>query len=133
MFTHLCILCALAATPTSRLHREATVMRPDGRPVVVRLIAQDEWIPLEGARWWVEVDGKSHRLDAFGFETNYGPLYQSPEEDRVIVFRTFRNTVEGGLCFDLVTGRVSETHGEPATFEAKGWTRRAWQPVVELE
>ena len=106
-------------------------MKPDGQLTVVRLFGQDEWMPLEGTRWWVQVGGHFHRLDSYGFESNYGPLYQSPEGNQVIAFRSFRNTVEDGLRFHLVTGEVTEARGKPAKFEAEGWKLCEWQRVDE--
>jgi hypothetical protein len=130
MLMQRCLLWALAAVaPPWHLHRECSVTKPDGGRTVVRLFAEDEWLPFEGKRWWVAVDGHLHRLDSIGFETNYGPLYQSPDGNQVFVFRTFRNTIGGGLCFDLVTGQVESAGGAPASFEADGWKRRAWQHV----
>lgn len=132
MLMQFCLLWTMVAiSPPFHSHRECGVTRPDGQPVVVRLFAQEEWLPFEGTRWWVEVDGHSRRLDTFGFETNYGPIYQSPQGNQLIAFQTFRNTVQGGLCFDLVTGQVTEVNDKPATFEADGWKLRAWQPVGE--
>jgi hypothetical protein len=132
MLMQLLLFWASAAmTPPTHLHRECSVMKPDGQPTVVRLFAQDEWIPLEGTRWWVQVGGHFYRLDSYGFESNYGPLYQSPEGNQVIAFRSFRNTVGDGLRFDLVTAKVTEARGEPATFEAEGWKLCKWQRVDE--
>lgn len=134
MVMQLCLLWAIAAaTPSWQVHRECSVTRADGRPTRVRLFAQGEWMPFEGTRWWVEVDGRCHRLDTYGFESNYGPLYQSPEGNHVVAFRTFRNTVGGGLCLDLVTGQVMEARGRPPIFEADGWKRRDWQRVDEAK
>lgn len=130
MFLHSCLTLLVAATtPPWHAHQEYQATRPDGGKTRVRVIAQDESFPLEGTRWWIEIGGRFHRLDSYGFETNYGPLYQSPDGGKVIAFRTFRNTVDAGLCFDLVTGEVTHIGGEPAMFEAEGWKLRSWQEV----
>jgi hypothetical protein len=121
------------AAPPVELDRDCSVTKPDGQQTVVRCYAEGEWWPFEGTRWWVQVAGQFHRVDTYGFESNCGPIYQSADNKQVVVFSTFRNTVEDGHCFDLVTGEATERRGTPAEFEADGWKRLEWRRVDEAK
>jgi hypothetical protein len=132
MLMRIFLLLAIAATTTPRhVYRECRIIMPEQQQTIVRLHAQDERLPFEGTRRWVEHEGRFYRIDSYGFETNCGPIYQSPQGNQVIVFSTFRNTVDGGLKFDLTTGQVTWIRGGPETFEADGWKALDWHDVED--
>lgn len=115
------------------LQADASLTNGDGQLAVVRLYTQEPLWPLDGPRWWVAFDGRFHRIDSFGFESNAGPLYQSPDARHVLVFRTFRNTLQGGLRIDFATGLISDTRDTEASLQERGWIRRDWRRVDEAD